>query len=247
MRYALYFTPPISEALTRVAAGWLGRNPFSGDAVKRPAAGDLTAEEIARHTEAPRRYGFHATLKAPFHLAPGRSEGELLTAIMAFCGALSPVALSPLEIVRIGPFFALTPRAPGDALQDFANAVVRRFEPFRAPLSAADLERRKAGRLSRRQMEYLGRWGYPYVFEEFRFHMTLTGPVEDGEAEKVERALHDVFAPVLDDPVEIASLALFKEPARGDPFHVDSLHPLGRIAHGRKGARLIAANREQTC
>ena len=31
--------------------------------------------------------------------------------------------------------------------------------------------------VTERQASNLDRWGYPYVFDDFRFHMTLTGPL----------------------------------------------------------------------
>jgi putative phosphonate metabolism protein len=242
MRYALYFTPPMSDPLARVAANWLGRNPFSGEYVLPPAIGHMTVDEIDRHTQMPRRYGFHATIKAPFHLSQEKDEAALLSAIMNFCGDLAPFALPPLRISRLGPFFALTPSEPSRALQDFANAVVREFEPYRAPLSTTEMERRNPQKLTERQRDYLARFGYPYVFEEFRFHMTLTGPVAEAEAAQVDRALHDFFEPVLSEPVNVANLALFIEPEHGEAFFVDSLHPLGRISSKRRTSGLAAAN-----
>lgn len=228
MRYAIYFTPPASDPLSRVAANWLGRNAFTGLATEPPAISGLNAAEIAYHTAVPRRYGFHGTLKAPFALADGRSEAELLRALMHVCGAMEPIEIPRLEIARLGSFFALTPATPVERLDRLAGDVVRGFDVFRAPLSEADIERRNPEKLSRGQFANLSRWGYPYVFEEFRFHMTLTGPVDSAEAARVRQALHDFFDPVLSEPVEVANLALFVEPEPGAPFTVHSLHPLGR-------------------
>ena len=236
MRYALYFTPPMSDPLTRVATNWLGRDAFSGEMVEPPTIGGLSTQEIMRHTAGPRRYGFHATLKAPFHLAPGGMAEELLAEIMHFTNGMEPFELPRLRIDRLGPFFALTLSAPSEELQVFVDEVVRHFEPFRAPLSEAELERRTSERLTERQLEYLHRWGYPYVFDEFRFHMTLTGPVAEAEAPRVERALHALFEPVLSEPVEVSALALFVEAERGAPFVVDSLHPLGPVETKERAA-----------
>ena len=43
MRYAIYFTPPKESPLTRLAASWLGRDPFSGATVQPPATAALNA------------------------------------------------------------------------------------------------------------------------------------------------------------------------------------------------------------
>ena len=226
MRYAIYFTPPSSDALLKVAANWLGRNAFSGEPVKLPAIRSLGTEEIASLTEEPRRYGFHATMKAPFRLNDNQTESELLSALMHFASSVEPVVIPRLKLQAIGPFFALVPHEPVTALNQLANDVVVALDRFRAPLNEAEIAKRRPERLSEAQRHNLERWGYPYVFEEFRFHMTLTGPVAEGDRARIERRLEEFFAPLLNDPVEVANLALFVEPEKGAPFEIHSLHPL---------------------
>lgn len=226
MRYAIYFTPPSSDALLTVASNWLGRSAFSCEPVKVPAIRALSAEEIARLTEEPRRYGFHATLKAPFRLDEAYSESDLLSALMHFASSSEPVVIPRLKLQGIGPFFALVPEEPVAELNQLANDVVVSFDRFRASLSDAEIAKRRPERLSPQQALNLKRWGYPYVFEEFRFHMTLTGLVEEKHRAHVERVLDSFFAPVLEDSVEIANLALFIEPEKGAPFEIHSLHPM---------------------
>ncbi|WP_273725227.1 DUF1045 domain-containing protein [Brucella gallinifaecis] len=226
MRYAIYFTPPSADALVKVAVNWLGRSAFSGEAVKLPAIRTLRAEDIALLTEEPRRYGFHGTLKAPFRLDEGFQESDLLSALMYFASSTAPFVIPRLKIQGIGPFFALIPEEPVAELNQLANDIVVSFDRFRAPLRDTEIAKRRPERLSDAQRRNLDRWGYPYVFDEFRFHMTLTGPVEEKQRPQVERALNDFFAPVLEDQVEVANLALFVETEKGAPFEIHSLHPL---------------------
>ena len=226
MRYAVYFCPPMSDPLTRIATNWLGRNAFTDETVEAPAITELNDAEIAFHTAAPRRYGFHGTLKAPFHLSADTSEAELVAALTAFSATVAVFEIPRLVISRIGPFFALVPEAPVAELKDLAGRAVRELDRFRAPLSEADIGRRSPENLSAAQLANLQLWGYPYVFEEFRFHMTLTGPVEETDSERVRHALHTVFDPVLSEPVEVRNIALFTETERGNPFQVQSLFPL---------------------
>ena len=80
---------------------------------------------------------------------------------------------------RLGSFLALTPTMPEAELSAFAGLCVRAFEPFRAPLSDTDIERRRKSGLTPKQDGYLTGWGYPYIFDEFRFHMTLSNKLED--------------------------------------------------------------------
>ena len=130
----------------------------------------------------------------------------------------------PLAVRRIGRFLALVPGAPLDALSDLARDAVRTFEPFRAPLTEAEIARRRPESLSPRQRALLARYGYPYVMEEFRFHLTLTGPLPPG-ADRVEAAAQAWFAPWLDQPFRVDDLCLFGEDAEGR-FHLLSRHAL---------------------
>jgi len=239
MRYAIYFTPPAGDPLTKVAANWLGRNAFSGETVKPPAIRSFEPEEVARLTVEPRRYGFHATLKAPFRLAEGSTERDLLSALMHFASSTGSVTIPRLEVAALGHFFALVPEEPVPELDQLANDVVVALDRFRAPASDAEKARRQPEKLSISQLRNLEEWGYPYVFDDFRFHMTLTGPVEEKDRLRVARMLDAFFEPVLSEPVEIANLALFVEAEPGAPFEVHSLHPLAQPAltgAGRKSA-----------
>ena len=227
MRYAIYFAPPLNDPVSRVATNWLGRNPFTDEIVEAPEITGLSSAEIAFHTAMPRRYGFHGTLKAPFRLAEGMSEDDLLGALAEFAESVQPFEIDCLEISQLGPFFALVPRSPVPDLEDLAARATREFEQFRAPLTEAEIERRNPEKLTPAQLANLHRWGYPYVFDEFRFHMTLTGPVDAENSTRIEQALHTFFDPVLSEPVEVRNVALFVEEEKNAPFRVHSLHPLG--------------------
>ncbi|MBV2184403.1 MAG: DUF1045 domain-containing protein [Rhizobium sp.] len=226
MRYALYFTPPADAPLTRSAALWLGRDAFSGETIAVRDTGPFAAEAFAALTEDPRRYGFHATIKAPFELASDRSEAELIARFEAFCATRPAFEIPSVVVGQLGPFFALIPAEPHPPLQDFAAAAVEAFEPFRATLSDADIARRKPERLSEAQRANLLRWGYPYVMDEFRFHMTLSGPVEPERADAMRELASARFAAFTDKPLPISGLALFVERERGTPFTVHTWQPL---------------------
>ena len=234
MRFAIYFTPAADHPLTRAAAGWLGRDAFTGAAIPRTGVAGFTAAELDGFTAEPARYGFHGTVVAPFHLAEGIGETALDRAAAGFAASRQRFVIPRLAIRRIGHFFALVPSDALAAMDDLAAKAVQHFSLLRAPLDDADIARRRPDTLSERQRDYLLRYGYPYVFEEFRFHMTLTGPVPAGEAPRVAAALEAVFRPLLGTPLEVSSLAVFVEAARGAPFTVRGLHPLAALA--RKSA-----------
>ena len=228
MRYAIYFTPGQNDPLTRIAASWLGRDPFTSAQPPAPAVTQLTPAEIAYHTASARRYGFHATLKAPFHLAESETEAELDDAVATFAASADPILLSKLMPTRIDGFLALVPGSPAPDLDRLAGEVVVAFDRFRAPLSDAEVKRRNPEALSPEEFRNLLQWGYPYVFESFRFHMTLTGRVGDPDLPRVRAALDEVFAQTLEQPTTVDGLALFVEPDPGAPFVVKSWYRLGR-------------------
>lgn len=211
MRVAVFFTPPPEHPLTRAAALWLGRDAFSDETFPLTADEGMSAGEIAALTAEPRRYGFHATLKPPFRLADGCRLEDVDAALETVATGLSQVDLGRLAIAEIGSFFALTPVSENDAVAALAADVVRRFDRFRAPPTDDEIARRRPERLSPRQRENLERWGYPYVFDDFLFHMTLTGPVAERRRAAVRRILEDRFGQHLDRRVVVDGLALFVE------------------------------------
>lgn len=218
-RYAVYFALPGDSALWRLGQRWLGRDCETGAALSPPALDGWPAAEIAEITAAPRRYGFHATLQAPFHLAPGVSLRQLEDSLGAFAAGQRPFLAPPLEISAIGSFLALTLSAPCPEMDALAAAAVEHFDPLRAPLSEDELARRLESGLTPRQQELLCRWGYPYVMEEFRFHMTLTGPIADaGERQDLQTRLADLLRPLLTAPVPVREISLYRQETRTAPF-----------------------------
>jgi len=226
-RFALYFTPVPGSMLARFGAEVLGYDCAVGARVARRKLDGISDDDAAAATAEPARYGFHGTLMAPFELAPGRLPNELEDALAAFARNQAPVALGRLKVAAIGSFTALVPAGSEDAVRTLAGACVTAFNDFRAPLSAHDRERRLAARLSPRQVELLDRWGYPYVFAEFRFHMTLTGRLPPHEQARWQAALAADFAPLAPAPVDIDAVSLVRQDDRGAPFRVIARRPLG--------------------
>jgi len=212
MRYAVYFAPRPGTLLHALGSSWLGRDSHSGeDLVQPPVAGlhGLTAE--------PRRYGFHATLKPPFATRDGIGGDAILRALAALAASEAPFELG-LRVALLDGFMALLPDSPCLALDALAARCVRDLDGFRRPPPAAELARRRKAPLTQRQDENLERWGYPYVFEDFRFHMTLTERLPHDQGDALIAAARAHFAPALAQPVAIDGLTLFCEAAAGRPF-----------------------------
>ncbi|WP_375459532.1 DUF1045 domain-containing protein [uncultured Enterovirga sp.] len=225
-RYAVFYAPSPDSALWAFGSGLIGYDAESGASLPCPEGLPCPPAEWRALTEEPRRYGFHGTLKAPFSLAGGSADSDLVTAARDFASGRSAFDLPGLDVVTIGAFTALAPTSRSNALEDLAADSVRAFEPFRAPLSAADRERRLRAPLSGRQIGHLDRWGYPYVFDEFRFHMTLTGPLPDRLREPVRASLQQRYA-ALRPGLRVDAVAIFRQPDRAGPFRVLARLPFG--------------------
>jgi putative phosphonate metabolism protein len=209
-RHAVYYTPP-PGAFADFGAGWLGWDVAKG----APADRTLEVEGAEEITATPRRYGFHATLKPPFRLAEGRSAVELRAAVAELAAASSAIRGARLHLQRLGPFLALVPATDHAPFSTLADAMVRDLDAFRLPPSDADVARRRAAGLTPAQDAHLLRWGYPYVFEEFRFHMTLTGKLDPATAARVETAIAPVLAEVVPVPFDITDVTLAGEDEDG--------------------------------
>ncbi len=237
MRYAIYYTPSMHDPLSVAAASWLGRNVYSGEACEPLSIPGFSRQEIAFHTAVPRRYGFHGTIKAPFRLHQDETEASLLKFMMQFASAAQPFEIPRLEVARLGTFFGLMPSMECAEMNYLAASVVEAFDRFRAPLTETEIERGDSDSLTAPQFANLHRWGFPYVMDEFRFHMMLTGAVHPKLNERFEAALRDYFEPFLTEPVKVSSIALFIEHEPGAPLRVHSQHPLGKLSAHRPSSR----------
>lgn len=216
-RYAIYYLPS-AEAFAPFATAWLGWDAVDGQRVVHPNVSGLPAP-VATLADRPRRYGLHATLKPPFRLAEGTDVEALLAAARAFAAETAAARADGLRLARLGRFLALVPVGDPGEIAALAGSIVRAFDPFRAPASAVELARRRASGLTPAQDALLLEWGYPYVFDEFRFHITLTGPLREADARAVEAALQPQFSGLLPTPFEIGDIALAGEDEEGF-FHL---------------------------
>ena len=200
-RFAIYYVPP-EGPLAEFGAKWLGWDVVTGREVPGfdvPGLHDITMT--------PRKYGFHGTLKPPFRLKEGQTLEALEAVVSDLATTLSPAACDGLKLTQLGRFLALTPFGPLDGLQRMAEACVRDLDGFRASASEAELVRRRKAGLSTLQEALLVEWGYPYVFEEFRFHLTLSGrlPEEDlrGWTDTLQGQLPDLPGPFIVDQIAL--------------------------------------------
>lgn len=204
-RYALYYAPPEGSEWARFGADWFDTVP-----------------------EAPRRYGFHATLKAPFRLARDVSLEDLRGELRRYCAGRLAWPMPPLKVALLDDFLALIPADEDPEIGVIAAECVMRFDRFRAPLDERDFARRNPERLNAEELRMLRRWGYPHVLDLFRFHMSLTGPLAAAEPRRVAaltvqagRALGAL------PPLAFDAICVFEEPRPGADFRL-----VERVAFG---------------
>ena len=218
-RYAIYYAPGRASRWWAFGATWLGRDEERDVALPRPPVGAGHLKGMDAITAQPRRYGFHATLKAPFRLKPGLTADNLRARLQSFANTQRAVALGHLAPVWLDGFVALVPEAEDPGLRELASRCVTELDELRAEPTPAERARRRIDPADARAMELDQRYGYPHVLERFRFHMTLTGPVDDALSRQIiEQLAHPVAQLNAQEPAMLDRLCLFVESRQGAPF-----------------------------
>ncbi|MCB1357040.1 MAG: DUF1045 domain-containing protein, partial [Maritimibacter sp.] len=159
------------------------------------------------------------TLKPPFRLASGSTPARLRADLEALAAAMAPARVPGLKLAPLGGFLALVPEGDSAGLARLAAETVAGLDHHRAPAPAEETTRRRAAGLSPRQEAHLATWGYPYVMDDFRFHLTLTGHLAPAALAATATALEGLIAPVLPEPFAVDALSLMGEDRQGD-FHL---------------------------
>lgn len=216
-RYAIYYIPP-QDAFATAAAAWLGYDVQTGSFVGQPDFAGLP-RKMANLTADPQKYGFHGTIKAPFRLADGLSQTDIAAATRMVAAECHSVEMAGLQMISLDGFLSYVPVGDVGALMNMAAHIVRSLDPYRAELTDAEIARRRPSTLTPRQRELLAIYGYPYVMEEFRFHLTLTGPMSDAEHAIVAPLAKTHFAGVVPQPFVLGDICLMGEDSTGR-FHL---------------------------
>jgi len=222
-RYAIYYAPTPDSALDRFGAQILGYDAYGGDDLPFP---DGVTPDWRELTQDPRKYGFHATLKAPMALADGKTEVQLTAACEVFAAKERRIPIIAPIVDSISGFIAVIPSRPSEEVLQLATDATRDFDAFRAPLTPEDRARRNPDKLTPRQRDNLDRWGYPYVMEEFRFHMTLTGRLGAERREPIVGWLRDRFVATGINTIAIDRIALFRQDEEASRFRIIGHWPL---------------------
>ncbi len=228
-RYAVYFTPQLTSPWALAGSHWLGRCVSSGKMLDQPVIDGVEPSLFAALTEDPRRYGWHATLKAPFRLAHDQDVNRLASGMQELAGTMSAFSLPPLRVGMLRDFIALRPEGDLKKINAIARACTTALHSFAAPLTSQELKRRQNKSLSEEQDRMLSQWGYPWVLDQFQFHFSLTGALNGVTPEArlallyaAQRHFHHL------EDCRFEQISLFVEPAAGESFQILENFPLKR-------------------
>ena len=220
-RVAIYAAPAIDDLWWDRGSEWLGRCAFRNCALPQPHVEGVHPYTFSNLTSEPRRYGWHATLKAPMRLLSDIRLETLRNALTDTCRGHRVIELADMQVTRLGGFLALCPKQPPEALQALADDCVRRLQPLAAPLSNQEMARRRQRSLTPEEDALMVTWGYPWVLHRFRFHFSLTGSLKhlaEQEVAAVERAARAQFEGL--PPLRLPHVSIFIEPTAGEDFEL---------------------------
>ena len=219
VRVALYYAPSLSDPLWETACAWLGRDPETAATLPQPDVPGIHAI-----TADARLYGFHCTLKPPMRLAT--NYGAFVDDAAVLARGIAPFAMPPLHVADLSGFLAVREAEPCPALHALADACVAGVDRHRAPPTDAELARRRKHGLSPAREANLMRWGYPGVFGEWRFHMTLTRRLTTSERAMFQPAAEAHLAAALPHPRRVGELCVFTQSGPEAPFTIAERLPL---------------------
>ena len=226
-RYAIYYTPQPGTALAAFGRSWFGR---ANDGVTLQAFSDagLSGTSFARLAVTPGRYtGLHALFRAPFAPREGIGPDAIKTRLINFAARRKPVETGPLTLSRAGRFLVLRPVEATPAIEWLAAQCVAAFEDFAAPPSDIEREAYAGPKLSDYQRLLLESFGDPYVLSEYRFSITLTGPLDATHLERVSQALWPVLEEICAEGVTVDGLSLFGDSGGRTPMRLIGRYHLG--------------------
>lgn len=227
VRYAIYYTPQPGTPLAAFGRSWFGR-ANDGATLQAFSAAGLASTGIPKRMATPSGYaGLHSIFKAPFALREGIGPDALKARLISFARRRKPVETGPLTLARAGRFLVLRPVEPRPALDWLAAQCLAAFDGFAKPSSSADREAHQGPHLNDHQRVLLKSFGDPHVLSEYRFHVTLTGPLDTAHLERVAQALWPMLEEICASGVAVDGLSLFGELNGRAPMRLIGRYRLG--------------------
>jgi hypothetical protein len=222
-RYAIYYAPEEGSPLDLFGQAWLGRDTRTGKRIRQPEVEGVFSQELQTIVSPAALYGFHGTLKPPFFLSDPEMKKTLIKDIKAFAAKEMPFYLPRLVVARIGRFLVLEPERSNNQINSLAERCVQHFDSYRQPLDSKELKTKYFLGLNSNQKQNFLNWGYPYVMDEFRFHLTLTGRIIDIHlSDHLIREIQKQLTGIDLNNIKVSSICLFIQPNKKQPFYLHS-------------------------
>jgi len=224
-RYAIYYIPRPGTALAAFGRSWFGR-ANDGATLQAFSTMGLPSSGFAKILSMPGRYtGLHAIFRAPFALRDGVGLEDLKARLVTFAARRKAVETGPLTLARCGRYLVLRPIEPMPAFDWLAAQCVNAFEDFAADPNDEDSDDHR--HLSPYQRLLLKSFGHPHVMSEYRFSITLTGPLDTSHLERVAQALWPVIDDICAEGVTVDGLSLFGDTGGRSPMRMIGRYRLG--------------------
>ena len=215
-RYAIYYTPQPGSPLAAFGRSWFGR-ANDGATLQAFSTAGFT-DSSTKISALPGRYtGLHALFHAPFALREDATLEGMRTRLINFAAHRKAVATGPLTLARAGRYLVLRPVEPEPALDWLAAQCINAFEGFAAEPDEPGDEHRH---LSPYQRLLLRSFGHPQVMSEYRFSITLAGPLDTAHLERVSQALWPVIEDICAEGVSVDGLSLFGDTSGRTPMRL---------------------------
>jgi hypothetical protein len=217
-RYAIWWLPRPGSALAQFGVDWTGWCPDRGTTHVRRALGVLSRSR-AGVPGSVRLRGLHATIRAPFRLAPGRGAWALETALAELAGRTQPIRLPRLRLTVDDGRVVLAPMRPDEEVTRLLSGVadtVRRFQVDHDYAALAGAGAVAAGGIVLANMPA----DRDPARQLARFRIPLTDRLEAEAAAGVISDLAPLLAPMMARWQPLSDFALVGDPGRGRPWRL---------------------------
>ena len=208
-RYAIYYVPSENSELDLFGKCWLGWDPYKGVETTKSDLSKLPSfKKFSSLVLTPKQYGFHGTIKAPFRLKNEYTYNDLENKVREISKQIHSFYFDQLIIKKLGNFIGLIP-TNNLKINAVSNKFVEELDYLRDELSESEIKKRKPHKLTSNQKQMLFKWGYPYVFDEFKFHLTLTSKLNVVEIDDVLRSLQNILKQVNLNKISFNNICIF--------------------------------------
>ncbi len=208
-RYAIYYAPSENSELDLFGKCLLGWDPYKGVETTKSDLSKLPSfKKFSSLVLTPKQYGFHGTIKAPFKLKNEYTYNDLENKVREISKQIHSFYFDQLIIKKLGNFIGLIP-TNNLKVNAVSNKFVEELDYLRDELSESEIKKRKPHKLTSNQKQMLFKWGYPYVFDEFKFHLTLTSKLNVVEIDDVLRSLQNILKQVNLNKISFNNICIF--------------------------------------